>query len=448
MNGSSAPQTAGDAAESLRLLFVTYFFPPYRSVGAVRTGQTAKHLCLLGHDVQVITAGQQLAAADLPLEVPGDRVHATPWLGRRITRAVSSQGGTGGADASTARSASPGATHSARRALRLAQRNLIYMPDDCIGWYPFAVAAGLRLVRKHRIDLVYASAGPLTSLLVAATVARCAGVPWVGELRDLWADNHYRDLAAWFHAVDAGLERRVLSTASGLVTVSGPWAKYLEHKYGLPVRTVYNGFEERSDRSERAPSPDAPLVLAHLGRLYSGKRDPTPLFRAIRELGDDARHVRVEFYGPQNSAVESLAAACGVQEQVIVGPEIAYAESLRVQSSADVLLLVMWDTPGEEGVLPGKLFEYLGARRPVLAVGAPQGAAASLIAERDLGLASSDPSVIAARLRSWIAEKRSTGRVASLPAKAVEDFDRARQVERLAEFLRFVSANAATPERQ
>lgn len=422
----------------LNLLFVTYFFPPFRSVGAVRTGQTASQLGVIGHDVQVLTAAGQLGSRDLPLEVPSDHVHATSWLGRRLTHAVSSHQAATIAKGPERGPARPGAADSARRTLRLVQRNLIYMPDDCIGWYPFALREGMRLVRSRPIDLVYASAGPLTSLLVAASLARCAGVPWVGELRDLWSDNHYRDLAAWFHAVDERVERRVLRTARGLVTVSEPWAESLRSKYAVPVCTVYNGFRDDRTPLERAPDPDAPLRMAYLGTLYGGKRDPTPLFRAIRALGEDSCHVRVEFYGPHNAGVERLARDCGVQERVVVAPEVSYAESLAIQSSADVLLLVMWNTPEEAGVLPGKLFEYLGAGRPTLAVGAPDGAVSALVAQRGLGLASSDPSVIATRLRAWIAEKRSTGRVRSLPAAAVRDFSRARQVEKLSDFLLMV----------
>ncbi len=438
VNGAetSAPSTRREpSSPRLRLLFVTYFFPPYHSVGAVRTGQTADYLAALGHDVRVVTAGRQAASLDLALELPPDHVRFTPWLGWRVARSISRQGAGADGAAKVGVGARTTPLSQAKRLLRLAQRNVFYMPDDCIGWYPYALAAALRLARSTPFDLIYASAGPQTSLLVAATAARCCNIPWVGELRDLWSDNHYRDLAPWFHGVDARIEANVLGTASGLVTVSQPWADHLARKYSLPVRTVYNGFEERPAAPSGRGDPEAPLLIAYLGSLYGGKRDPTPLFQAIRELGADAGRVRVEFYGPGHETISALARACGVEASVLATPEVSYADSLRVQSAADVLLLVMWDTQGEQGVLPGKLFEYLGARRPVLAVGAPQGgAAATLITERHLGLASSDPKEIARRLRAWISEKRASGGVEPLPAAAAADFSRQRQVARLSEF--------------
>lgn len=68
----------------MRVLFITFFFPPYRTVGAVRTGQTARQLLALGHDVRVVSAGRQPLQSTLTLEVPAERVTYTNWLGRRL----------------------------------------------------------------------------------------------------------------------------------------------------------------------------------------------------------------------------------------------------------------------------------------------------------------------------------------------------------------------------
>lgn len=431
----------------MRLLFVTYFFPPFRTSAAVRTGQTAKYLSAMGHDVRVVTADRLPWERSLPLEIPRDHVAYTPWLGSGVTAIVAGRR-LFRANVEVARSSAERrlVTPSAKRLIRLAQRNLLYMPDDCIGWYPWALRASLRIAEQQPVDLIYASAGPFTSLLVAATVARVCGAPWVGELRDLWSDNHYRSLPPWFRGIDARLEARVLKSAAGLVTMSELWAEGLESKYAVPVRAVYNGFEERDEQtSRRNEARSESIVIAHLGMLYGGKRDPTPLFQAIQALGDDAHRVRVEFYGPEQDLVRRLARSSGVEDRVRVFGDIPYAESLTVQSNSDVLLLLMWDTPEEAGVLPGKLFEYLGARRPVLAVGAGYGVGAHLISSRRLGLASSDPVEIAVQLRTWIAEKDALGRPEPLSAEAVADFSRVRQVQRLSEFLCELSTAAKSP---
>ena len=110
--------------------------------------------------------------------------------------------------------------HAKKRALRHAQQNLVYLPEDRIGWYPYALRRALQMTRRNDFDFVYASAGPTTSLLVASHVAKDRGVPWIGELRHLWSDNHYRVLPPWYRGVDARLKRWVLRSASGLITMS------------------------------------------------------------------------------------------------------------------------------------------------------------------------------------------------------------------------------------
>ena len=429
----------------MRLLFVTYFFPPFTASASVRTGQTAAWLHALGHEVWVLSADCQPTEQDLPMDLPARRVAYTPWLGSRLEAFMKGRvpGHVGRPAAAAAhRGARALATSATRRAVRRAQQDLVYLPDDCIGWYPFGLRAALGISERLPFDLVYASAGPATSLLIASRVARLRGLPWVAELRDLWSDNHYRYLPPWYRRADAYLERRVLGTASGLVTVSEPWREVLEDRYRVPVEVVYNGFETPDRPDDPAPAGGGQLVITHLGTLYGGSRDPGPLFAAVRSLGADARHVRVRLYGDDPGLARRLAARWGVSGNVEASPRIPHAESLRVQSQADVLLLLMWDRPEEDGVLPGKLFEYFGAGRPVLVVGASRGAAARLVADRGLGFASSDPDEIAAQLRAWLAEKRAAGRLASPPSEAAAGFRRERQVRRLADFFTLVLEGA------
>ncbi len=428
----------------MRLLFVTYFFPPFTASASVRTGQTAARLHALGHDVWVLSADCQPAGQDLPVDLPAGRVAYTPWLGSRLEAFMKGRvpERVGRPSAGARAGARATVTSATRQAVRRAQQDLVYLPDDCIGWYPFALHAALDITERLPFDLVYASGGPATSLIVSSRIARLRGLPWVAELRDLWSDNHYRYLPPWFKGIDARLERRILGTAAGLVTMSDPWREVLEDRYRVPVEVVYNGFETTGRPDDAASAAPGELVIAHLGTLYGGSRDPGPLFAALRALGDDARHVRVEFYGADHQLTAELAAAAGVAEHITVSPQVPYAESLRVQARADALLLLMWDRPEEAGVLPGKLFEYFGARRPVLVVGAPGGAAARLVEARGLGVASSDPEAIAAQLRAWLAEKRAAGRLATPPTEAAADFSRERQVQRLADFFTLVLEGA------
>lgn len=421
-----------------RILFITYHFPPFMASGAVRTGQTAKYLRLLGHDVRVVSADHQPRRGGLPLEIPREDVVYTPWIGARI--ASSKEGwARGGATAAVPPSephAPPGgAAVAVWYALRWLQWHAAYVPDRQIGWYPFALRTALRVMRDEPIDLIYASAWPVTCLLVAADAARRRRVPWVAELRDLWSGQHYRELHGWQREIDLRLERRVLNSAAALVTVSQPLADALTRTFRPPVRVILNGFDERDTSPPSQGDPGEVLRVVYLGWLYGGKRDPTPFFQALRSLRTQGRPIRAEFYGEDAALAHQLVRANGVEDMVAVLGPVPHAESLAKQAAADVLLVLMYNAPGEEGVLTGKLFEYMGAGRPILAVGAPEGALSDLLRERRLGFISSDPAAIATRLAAWIDEKRQTGRIQTYPPSAVADFRRSVQVEKLSEFL-------------
>ena len=108
---------------------------------------------------------------------------------------------------------------------------------------------------------------------------------------------------------------------------------------------------------------------------------------------------------------------------------------MRLQSKADVLLLLQWNSPSEAGNIPGKLFEYLGARRPILALGYPEGEMARIIQERAAGFFSNDPPAIAERLEAWRQEKRKAGHIAPLPETVRAGFSREAQFGKLEGFL-------------
>ena len=100
-------------------------------------------------------------------------------------------------------------------------------------------AAGYELVKQWRPDIVLASAPPNSGLIAARRIARACAAPWVGDLRDLWADNTYYSYPRWRWWIDRLLEPGVLRSAAGLITVSPIWADMLRRKYEQPVRCIF-----------------------------------------------------------------------------------------------------------------------------------------------------------------------------------------------------------------
>jgi hypothetical protein len=144
--------------------------------------------------------------------------------------------------------------------------------------------------------------------------------------------------------------------------------------------------------------------------------------------------VRVEFYGPSLDFIRVLAERLGVAESVRVHRPVSYSESLSIQRNADLLLLLLWNDPAQTGVLTGKLFEYLGARRPILAVGPHPDEGARLILARGAGEFGASPDELSDRLIGWV-RRKDAGELDDTPEAAGRGLTREAQAERLASCL-------------
>jgi len=431
---------------------VTHYFPPYDHIGSARTGKTAKYLERFGHDVRVIAARNTLTPfATMPVEIPKEHVVYTPWISwffrtdlalNRLAQRL--RGSTHFNGTKAVRSHLEGSKNETRRRhsrltvggkrIRDGLRTIFYFPDAQIGWFPFGVRAGRQLLETWRPDVIFASAGPYTALLIANRLARTFGIPWVAEFRDLWVENHQYQHPAWRRRIEARLERSVVSSASGLVTVSEPLADRLRAAYRVDVEVVYNGFDP-GDHGFGASGSSMPyLTIVYTGWVYP-QHDLAPLFDAVRRLGLAANDIRIIFYRSDGALVRALAATFGIDEVVETREGVSFMESLRIQREADVLLYLSWNDLRETGIFSGKLLQYLGARRPILAVGNSANAPARMIIERRLGFASPDSGEIAARISDWMSEKRTTGKIGEVPAKAAAEFSRENQTRRLERFL-------------
>lgn len=417
---------------TVRILLISYYFPPYNSIGAVRLGKIAAFLYDQGHDVRVLTADRQPFEKSLPHPLPAENVLYTSRINLRKPADLLQ----GGEEKAVAEGSVPqGTGWSLGRRIWWLYRMLVYFPDMQVGWYPYAVKAGKRLLKTWTPDLIYASGMPFTGHLVARRLAHHSSVPWIGELRDLWMDNHYYEFPFLRRWLEGWLEKRTLGDAIALVTVSEPFAKKLKERFSCHVAVIMNGVDAQAPALPPPTGSSGPeLTLLHAGMLYEGKRDPSPLFKALALLGDERSKVNVRFYGRQISGVLPLAKRYGVEDCVEVHGPVPHHESLRLQNTHDVLLLLLWADPREEGNYPGKLFEYLGSRRPVLIIGAENNVSCHLVQDHKAGLVLNDPEKLASQLRQWV-ELKASGSVASIPAEHCAELSRTTQLVHLEKLL-------------
>jgi glycosyltransferase involved in cell wall biosynthesis len=293
------------------------------------------------------------------------------------------------------------------------------------------------LSRRVRFDVLWATSDPLVTLGLAAEAAAELNVPWLADIRDSF---NVQPRGSWYkRPIWAYHERRLCRQAQAIVTVSSHLAKGLARAVGRPVQVIENGYDPELFPATPPPLTQKPVfTIAYTGNLTLPQQNPRPVFQAVelmlRNGTAPPNGIELVFYGP---SVEQLNAAFpGVTQSlpVRVFPLIPHKQIAAVQQASSVLLLLT--LAGQKGVLTGKLFDYLGARRPVLAVPDDQGDVADLLQQTGAGLTASTPEQIARVLQDWRREWEKTGEI-QMPRneKAVEHYSRRNQAKRLAAML-------------
>jgi glycosyltransferase involved in cell wall biosynthesis len=381
-----------------RILMIINFFPPAGGGGVYRPLSFVKYLPRLSWQVTVLTPRPGefwVSDPGLEREVPPDvRIVRTDSLsGARFLGTFR-----GGAGRSAGKRSSGG--FAALR--RIGEFFLV--PDTYVGWTPFAMRAAARLCREEHFDVVYSTSPPDSTHLVGRAAARGGNIPWVADFRDPWINLYLREPPTPLHrALHERMERSV--ARADLLLVTTVWhERVLAKKYpGCHVERIPNGYDEDDfARDGEAPPAAGPFTVTHCGMLTLG-RSSKPFLEGFRVLAsrapEVARAIRVVFIGPRESANEEWVERLGLGASVHFEDNLPHHEVIRRERESHALLLIKHDDERYNGLVPGKLFEYIGARRPVLAV-VPEGEASRIVRELGRGEVASigRPEEIAAAL--------------------------------------------------
>ncbi|WP_206832588.1 glycosyltransferase family 4 protein [Alicyclobacillus fructus] len=394
-------------------LIVCHDFPPVGGIGVQRPLKFAKYLGEFGWKVTVLTADHVYSATPDPSlldEIPAD-VHVVRvtdpvskqlarWSGRMVEQNVPK-----GAQA-PAKNRRPLWKSIAWRVWKWAQSNAL-IPDESALW---ALRAGLvarRLIRQRGIDCMYTTSGPQSTHLAGLLATAFTRTPWIADFRDPWTDNLHFHHRGWRASVERRLERMVFSRASAIVAVTDGFWRLFATKYphrALDIHVIRNGVDE----ADFPPAPAhrraarKPFTFFYGGILYPG-RSADALFQAVHRLLESGQvspdAIRLQFAGvldyPGHHHHASLIRQLGLEGVIEPLGYLPRREALARLLAADAALLIGDQSEQAKDYVPGKLYEYLYAGRPILAL-LREGEAADLIRRERAGIIAppDDPAAI------------------------------------------------------
>ena len=378
---------ADPAAPRRRLLILAYFYPPLAGGGVHRVLGFTRYLPRHGWACTVVCAGEEdywvRDTTLLDRVPPGTEVLRAPG-GSALAALL--RLGRGGGTAPRSRRAFAGLR-------RLSDWWLL--PDSYVGWAGRAAAVAARRIARGGVDAVLSSSPPDSAHLAARRLHRRFRLPWVADFRDPWIGLSFRTPpTAWHRARQAAMERAVLGGADLVLTASRTHADDLRRRAGgltapdavaIPGRLEHlpNGFEPEPEAG-RGPDPgaDESFTLVFAGTL-SQMPDADVFLEALHDLfarrPEARRRIRARLAGPYEKSHSDRAEALGLTGIVHFPGALPHAETRALERGADLLLLWKPRGAGYRTMVPGKLYEYLDAERPVLAMLREDDEAAALV---------------------------------------------------------------------
>ncbi len=273
-------------------------------------------------------------------------------------------------------------------------RRWVLIPDDRAGWYPFALREGRKWLREAEFDLIYTTCFPNVSHLVGRKLSEEFNLPMVADYRDIWIGNYYfYDPATnWHDRKQRSLEREVVERASTVISCTGPITEDFYERYpDIPkdkFETITNGFDPEDFRDVSPENDPDVFTITFTGTLY-GSTSPKAFLQAVaflvRRYPRYKETVRLRFMGTMIEPYRAMIDRYGLSDITRLDPYLSHGEAIQGMVDADLLLLLVAATPGSHIMLTQKVFEYVAARRPVLAI-VPDGAARDFLEDLGEGL--------------------------------------------------------------
>lgn len=276
-------------------------------------------------------------------------------------------------------------------------------PDGMKYWYKPAIDVTSEIIENNQdINGIISSSWPVTSHIIANDLKKQFNISWIADLRDLWNMNPYVSHTFIRNYFEKRLELKTFENVNAITTTTELAASKLKELHpNVNIYPVLSGFDhddilniensytlnkiyQKNNINYRKDI----LNFTYAGSLYGGKRDPTLLFKGISQLNEEGKidisRIAIDFYGDCGN-LEEIANEYNIRSILNIHGSVSHKEVLTRQKESQVLLLISWNNKKEEMFIPGKVYEYLAVKRPILSIGYKTGSLKDLIVKTNVG---------------------------------------------------------------
>jgi glycosyltransferase involved in cell wall biosynthesis len=372
----------------LKILLITYYWPPCGGPGVQRALKFARYLPDFNVIPYVVTVDEKKASYpvidkslsnDIPDSVKVFRTDTSEPFGMYSSVTGKKEIPHSG----FANERKPGLFQKFSRFVR----GNFFIPDARKGWNKYAYAKALEIIKNEKIDVVITSSPPHSTQLVGLKLKEITGIPWIADLRDPWTDiYYYKDMmhTSMAKRKDATYEKAVIENADEVLVVSPAIKKIFEHKSTkinpAKIHVLPNGYDE-NDFVGGQYAPADEFIITYAGTI-SANYGIRNFVRSVAGILEQKKYkMRLRFIGNTGNDIRSMMEEEGFKDNVEYISYMPHKESVGMLMKSTVLLLAIPQIENNEGILTGKLFEYLASCKPIICIGPEKGDAAKIISD-------------------------------------------------------------------
>ncbi|MCB9297348.1 MAG: glycosyltransferase [Lewinellaceae bacterium] len=371
-----------------KVLIISYYWPPSGGIGVLRCLKIAKYLRQYGWEPVIFTAeGAHYPSIDHSNDKdvpPGATIlRQRIWEPYHIYKFLTGQPPQANVNnVFYVQDDNPGFFHR----LSVWIRSNFFIPDARALWIRPSVRFLRRYLKANPVDAIFSDGPPHSNTRIATLLKKHTGIPWLADFQDPWTQIDYYqllNLTAWGDRRHHRMEQEAFRRADKITIVSPTWKKDLEAIGAENVSVIPWGYDP-DDYNDISQEVGPKFTLTHLG-IMGYDRNPAGLFRVLQRMCEEVEGFRenleLQLVGQVDYSVREAYEAAGLAGNVKLPGAVPRREALQLTMDSPILLLLLNQQPNAGGRIPGKLFEYLASRRPVLCLGPTDSDVAGILAE-------------------------------------------------------------------